>query len=160
MPTISRDDASDLLFEEASLLDAGRFDDWLALFTDDAVYWVPSDRSATDASSAVSLVYDDRSRLAERVWRLTSGYAHAQVPASLTTHLVTNVRVIDQPSADEAGVESAFVVHELRRETRSAYAGRCRHTLRRAGDGELRIACKRVDLLEATVGLGNVSIIL
>lgn len=160
MPTISRDDAAELLYEEASLLDAGRFDDWLELFTEDAVYWVPADRAAADATRTVSIVYDDRARLEERVWRLTSGYAHAQAPASLTTHVVTNVRLLEPPSPGEALVESAFVVHELRRETRSAHAGRSRHTLRRLDDGRLRIASKRVDLLEAAAGLGNLSIIL
>ena len=32
---------AELLYHEAALLDERRFDEWLALFTDDALYWVP-----------------------------------------------------------------------------------------------------------------------
>lgn len=150
-----------LLYDEAALLDEARYDDWLALYADDAVYWVPNEPGATDPTREVSIVYDDRRRLEERVWRLTSGYAYAQMPASRTTRIVANVRLLEEEATgpDEVVVASALVVHELRRESRVTYSGQCRHTLRLVDDAP-RIASKRIDLIDAAIGLGNVSIIL
>ena len=58
------------LIEEARLLDEGRFDDWLALFTADATYWVPSEPHQESPLTTVSLMYDDRRLLETRVRRL------------------------------------------------------------------------------------------
>ena len=44
---LTRAEAEDFLYQEAAILDEWRLRDWLALFTDDAQYWVPStDRPA------------------------------------------------------------------------------------------------------------------
>ena len=48
------------LLHEARLLDEARFDDWLALFTPDAWYWVPSAPDQDNPHDTVSLIYDDR----------------------------------------------------------------------------------------------------
>src|SRR5262245_51119763 len=40
--TVTLAECEQLLILEARLLDEARFDDWLALFTPDAWYWVPS----------------------------------------------------------------------------------------------------------------------
>ena len=48
------------LVHEARLLDEGRFDEWLALFTADAWYWVPSEPNQASPRDTVSLIYDDR----------------------------------------------------------------------------------------------------
>jgi len=45
---------------EARLLDDGRFDEWLALFTEDAWYWIPTEPEQQSPFDTVSLVYDDR----------------------------------------------------------------------------------------------------
>ena len=58
------------LLQEARLLDEARFDDWLALFTADAWYWVPSEPDQADPAETVSLIYDDRRLLETRVRRL------------------------------------------------------------------------------------------
>src|ERR1700740_3674623 len=57
------------LAHEARLLDEGKFDDWLALFTPDAWYWVPSEPDQPDPHETVSLIYDDP-RLLETRGRL------------------------------------------------------------------------------------------
>src|ERR1700683_2582166 len=56
-----------LLLYEARLLDEGKFDDWLALFTLDGWYWVPSEPDQADPFETVSLIYDDRRLLETRV---------------------------------------------------------------------------------------------
>src|SRR4029077_19625082 len=58
------------LIHEARLLDEAKFDDWLALFTPAAWYWVPSEPDQPDPHETVSLIYDDRRLLETRVRRL------------------------------------------------------------------------------------------
>ena len=70
------------LYHEARLLDAGQFEAWFALFTEDAVYWVPAGRDDIDPTRHVSIIYDDHARLQKRIARLYSGHAYAQDPAS------------------------------------------------------------------------------
>jgi Ring hydroxylating beta subunit len=48
------------LLHEARLLGEGRFGEWLALFTPDASYWVPSEPDQKSPFDTVSLIYDDR----------------------------------------------------------------------------------------------------
>lgn len=70
------------LFREAQLADAHAYDEWLALWTKELVYWVPIDQARPDPASAISLIYDDRERLEERLFRLGTNLAHAQRPRS------------------------------------------------------------------------------
>ena len=37
-----KQDVSDLIYREATLLDRHRWDEWIQLYTEDAVYWVPA----------------------------------------------------------------------------------------------------------------------
>lgn len=111
LPALTRQDAEDFLYREAALLDEGRLDDWLGLFTDDARYRLPI--ASQDDPLEPALVDDDRERLAERVFRLTSTQAHAQLPPSQTVHDVHNVQVEDL-SEREVRVRCNLTVHELR----------------------------------------------
>src|SRR5580693_5016760 len=73
------------LLHEARLLDDGKFDDWLALFTAEAWYWVPSEPDQADPVETVSLIYDDRRLLETRVRRLASPRMYSQEPRSRTS---------------------------------------------------------------------------
>lgn len=101
----------DLLYREARLLDERRLDEWLELFTDDALYFLPIVDS--DSPREPSLIKDSKSGMEERVFRLTKTLAHAQNPPSRTQHDVTNVEVREM--ADGAlEVFCNQTVHELR----------------------------------------------
>ena len=76
------------LLHEARLLDEARFDDWVALFTSDAWYWVPSQPDQPDPHETVSLIYDDRRLLETRVRRLASPRMYSQEPRSRTSRIV------------------------------------------------------------------------
>jgi 3-phenylpropionate/cinnamic acid dioxygenase small subunit len=145
---------ADFLYHETALLDERRFEEWLELFTEDAVYWIPQGDEA-DAARHVSLVYDDRRRLHERVLRLSSGFAYSQDPPSKTCHVVGNVQVAD-PTGGELEVTSTLLVAEVRRNTQNVFAGRVTHTLV-PDDGSFRIRRKIVRLVNSDVPLGNVS---
>jgi benzoate/toluate 1,2-dioxygenase beta subunit len=126
--TLTRSEAEDFLYHEAELLDGNQLDRWLELFTDDAVYWVPARHDEADPQRHVSLIYDDRGRIAERVWRLTVGPAHAQIPPSVTRRLITNVRIAET-AADGLVVRSNFAIFEVRKGTQRAFAGEYEHRL-------------------------------
>src|SRR5580658_10377676 len=81
------------LLHEARLLDDGKFDDWLALFTPEAWYWVPSEPGQTDRFETVSLINDDRRLLETRVRRLASPRMYSQEPRSRTSRVVANVTI-------------------------------------------------------------------
>ena len=86
------------LFREARYADENRYDEWMALWTDDAVYWVPANGDDRDPHRHLSIIYDLRERLQDRVDRLKSGAAWAQEPRSRMRRLVSNME-IDRLSA-------------------------------------------------------------
>ncbi len=140
------------LIDEARLLDEGHFDAWLALFTADARYWVPSQPNQDSPYDTVSLMYDDRRLLETRVRRLADPRIYSQEPRSRTSRIVTNVTL--QPATKESGrlVRSKFILVEYRRETQRLFAGTYLHRLVGEGD-EMRIAMKRVYLVNCDAPL-------
>ncbi len=133
------------LLHEARLLDEGRFDEWLGLFTPDAWYWVPAEPDQTSPRDTISLIYDDRRLLETRVRRLASPRIYSQEPRSRTSRMIGNV-TIEQADGAAVTVRSKFQLLEYRRETQRIFGGTCLHRLVR-GDGGIRIAWKRVDLV-------------
>ena len=136
-----------LVFEEARLLDERRFDDWLALFTDDATYWVPGQPGQRSPRDGLSLVYERKPLLALRVQRLAGVGIHVQTPPARTHHHVSAVEVRPSADADAAyEADSSLIVAEWRGDEARWFAGRAHHRLRHAA-GALRIVAKRVTLI-------------
>ena len=135
------------LLHEARLLDEGKFDDWLALFTADARYWVPSEPDQANPLDTVSLIYDDRQLLETRVRRLASPRIYSQEPRSRTSRIVANVSI--EENTDKVPttlVRSKFVLIEFRRNEQRLFGGTYFHQLI-VSSGAIRIASKRVDLV-------------
>ena len=137
-------EVEEFLVEEAAILDEWRLDDWLALFTEDATYVVPStDVPEGDPSNDLCLIDDDHLRLTWRVNRLKS-HAHREFPWSRTRRLVTNVRVL-RAEGDELDVTASVLVHRFRHGHADTFVGRYLTTLVRTPDG-LRIRRRRAEL--------------
>ena len=152
-------------YEEAELLDDGRFADWLELLADDLDYWMPTRTNRLRRQQALSIAargeagyYDEtKESLAWRIRRFDSGMAWAEDPPSRTRHLITNivVRHIDPGqhpdfSAEDLEVRSAFLVYRNRLEREeNVFAGRRVDILRRTEEG-WRVA-RRVILLDQHV---------
>jgi 3-phenylpropionate/cinnamic acid dioxygenase small subunit len=135
------------LIHEARLLDEARFDAWLALFTEDAWYWVPSQPNQDNPRDTISLIYDDRRLLETRVRRLTSPRIYSQEPRSRTSRMVGNVTIEERDAGGRAcTVRSKFQILEYRREEQRTFGGTAFHRLRATANG-VRIAWKRVDLV-------------
>jgi p-cumate 2,3-dioxygenase subunit beta len=152
-------DVEEFLYDEAALLDAWRLDDWLALFTRDARYEVPStDRPGGGPADALMLVSDTRAMIAARVKRLNSRKAHREFPWSRTRRIIGNVRVLAEEGG-EVEVAANFAVYRSRREV-SVYMGQYRYRLVREGDS-FRIRFRRAELdVETLDPHGTLSIIL
>jgi len=154
--------ALDFLHTEARLADEGRYAEWLALWTDDAVYWVPATTDpAADPERTLSHVYDNRARLETRVRMLQTGVRWSQAPASLMRRVIGNVEVRE----DDGGglvVESNFILGELAVQARHEmhwWVGRATHRLRRVNGG-LRLCVKKVVLINAAEPLPNLGFLL
>jgi benzoate/toluate 1,2-dioxygenase subunit beta len=157
MPTLSRSEAEDLLYSEARLLDDLRHQEWLAMLDENATYWIPCNGEGTDPNREISLVFDDKHRLTDRIGRLESGLAHAQNPPSKTKRLVSNVQ-IENATDDVATVLSAFILYELRRGKERVFAGRYEHGLHLV-DGTWKIASKKVVLMNNDEVIDNLTFI-
>jgi 3-phenylpropionate/cinnamic acid dioxygenase small subunit len=157
-PRLTRSAAEDLLYHEADLLDDREFERWLDLYTDDAAYWVPARPDPSDPDRHVSLIYDDRARMAERVWRLTVGPAHAQIPPSATRRLITNVRVAAADGSDVL-IRSNFAIYEVRKGVQRELAGRYEHLVTPHGDS-WRIRRKTVRLVNCDAPIVNLTLLL
>jgi len=144
------------LLHEARLLDDAKFDDWLALFTPEAWYWVPIEPDQADPAETVSLIYDDRRLLETRVRRLSSPRMYSQEPRSRTSRIVTNVTIEDADSKS-ATVRSKFMLIEYRREQQRLFGGTMLHRLVQS-DGHIMIASKRVNLVNCDAPLDGITV--
>src|SRR5712692_9498423 len=147
---------ADLLYQEAAYLDERRWTEWLALYTEDAEFWLPAwdedGRPTEDPQSQLSLIYyNSRAGLEDRVWRIQSGLSPASSPLVRTCHLITNVRLTDVVDG-QPQVASHWQVHVYQPEKQQAftYFGFYEHFLRPEGD-RLRIAKKKIVLLNDVV---------
>ena len=146
-------EAERFLLHEARLLDEARFEDWLALFTEDAWYWVPSQPGQANPRETVSLVYDDRRLLETRVRRLRNPHIHAQQPPARASRIVANVTIEEEDTGSRAIVtRSKLLMVEYRRNRQRFFAATCLHRLV-VRDGSFRIAWKRVDLIDCDAEL-------
>ena len=134
------------LFREARLADEGDYDGWEALWTDDAVYWVPANGDDIDPATQMSIIFDNRSRIALRVRQLKHDKRHAQNPRSRLRRILGNVEVLEAVAGDVM-VGANFFVYESRERGTTVWAGRSQYRLRRV-DGEWRMAAKKVMLVD------------
>jgi len=134
------------LYREARLADEHRYDDWEALWTDDALYWVPAGSDDADPMTRMSVVHDNRNRISTRVKQFNTGRRHSQTPASRLRRVVSNVEILEPVDADTV-VEANFVLVESRERGKEIWAGRYTYRLRMV-DGDLKMSYKKVALVD------------
>ena len=151
-------DLIDFVIAEARMLDELRFNDWLELFTDDGIYWMPAEWGQTDTKLVGSLMYEDKLLLSVRVERLKGLRTFSQRPKSRCHH-VLQVPIVDarDDAAGEYQLYTPFHYVETRVDEQTLYAGWARHTLVLV-DGRLRIKLKRVDLVNCDAAFGNIQL--
>ena len=153
------------LDNEAQLLDAGQFDQWLSLLTEDIRYVVPvrvtrERGGGPDVHLGAPHFQDDLGTLRMRVERLKTEFAWAEDPPSRTRRFVTNVRPRSLEKPDVA-VQSNLLLYRSRGDDpRPELISAERHdVLRRTSDG-LRLSRREVILDQATLPLRNLALML
>ncbi len=147
-------DVERFLTREAHLLDERRYDEWLALYDEDAWYWAPTHPNVTDRRFATAHINDDHQMMQVRVQRLGQDNAYTEQPQSRAVRIVNLVDV--EPSQNEAEDYIAvskllmyeYRMRQFREDDQRTFAATLRHGLRRNGE-RWRIAWKRVDLVNS-----------
>ncbi len=152
----------EFLYLEARLADEARYAEWLALWTEEAVYWVPASTDPdADPETRISHIYDNRARLETRIKLLQTGHRYSQEPASLMRRLISNIEVVDGRDG-QLVAGSNFILAELSVQAKAEmhwWVGRATHHLRRA-EGALRMSLKKVVLINAAEPLPNLSFLI
>lgn len=147
------------LYHEARLMDAHRFDEWLGLWAlEDATYWIPANADDIDPARTVSIVYDRRGQIRNRIQRLKDTlWLKEQAPR--LKRRVSNIEVEDQHS-EEVTVNSNFILAELHRHNQYIWAGSTTHRLVAHNGGDFRIKYKKVVLVNNNEALPNMLFLL
>ena len=133
------------LYRQADLLDSKRWEDWIGLFTDDGVYWMPPEPSYTTWDGTPAIFAEDKNLMRVRMGRVLHPDAWSQRPLWGTNHVVSNVVVENTSSNGDVIVRSRFHMMELRRDDVRHFAGSYMHQLRKTKEG-YRIKLQRVDM--------------
>jgi 3-phenylpropionate/cinnamic acid dioxygenase small subunit len=160
----------DFLIREADLVDERKYDEWLALFADDLHYRMPIVRNVAAPAIAgeyltgpldVSWFDEDKATLVTRVAQIRTGVHWAEEPLSRTSHLITNVRILNAaPSVDDAqDIEASckFLVNRNRTtNTDETLIGKRVDRIRRVADG-WQVYRRTVLINQAILCAGNLS---
>jgi 3-phenylpropionate/cinnamic acid dioxygenase small subunit len=135
------------LYRQAELLDGKRWGEFIDLFAEDGVYWMPAAPEQTTWIGVPSIFAEDRDLMTVRMKRLVHPRAWSQAPEWGTSHLVGNVTIdSEDPASGEIVVRSRFHMMEFRRDASRHFAGSYLHCLARTPDG-YRIKLQRVDMI-------------
>lgn len=144
-------DVEQFLFREARLADENDYDGWEALWTDDALYWVPAGGADIDPITQVSVIYDNRNRISTRMKQVRTGKRYAQAPPSNLRRIIGNIELLGGRRNAAGGVDleigANFLAFESRQRGNELWGGRTTYRLRWI-DGELRLAYKKVVLVD------------
>jgi len=134
------------LYREADLLDWRRFDEWLDVVDEDVTYWMPishnvrrgrEDDEFTRHGVDINWFDEGKETLAKRIGQIKTGQHWAEEPASRSSHLVTNIRIVDvSDDGSEAVVSCRFMVYQNRlADEVNQLVGKRRDTLRWTPEG-------------------------
>jgi 3-phenylpropionate/cinnamic acid dioxygenase small subunit len=168
-----KQEIEDFLYQEADLLDARKFREWLDFLAEDLVYFMPirrnvkfgehDERENTRQGEGISWFDEDKWTVTKRVEQILTGVHYAEEPLSRVTHMVSNVRLVDvKPSVEdplEVSVSCRFLVFQSRVEYENyTFIGRRNDVLRRNGDSWL-IARRELILDQNVLLAKNLSIL-
>nr|WP_319385149.1 aromatic-ring-hydroxylating dioxygenase subunit beta [uncultured Roseibium sp.] len=154
---VSREQVIDFIYDEARMLDEGRYDEWLSLWLENGHYWMPLDYKQTDPHLVTSLLYEDMFMLRLRVERLNGARTFSQKPKSRCHHVIQRP-FIDEMSEDRVVTNTSMHYVETRLDEQFLLALTAVHELA-VVDGAIRIANKRVDILNSDAAFGNIQLL-
>jgi benzoate/toluate 1,2-dioxygenase subunit beta len=143
-------DVEQFLYREARFADESDYDSWEALWTEDALYWVPAGNDDAHPLEQMSVIYDNRNRISTRLKQLRTGRRYAQAPPSKLRRSISNVELLGGRAAatgTDLEVGANFLVLESRARGNHLWGGRVTYRLRHV-DGALRMSYKQVVLVD------------
>jgi benzoate/toluate 1,2-dioxygenase beta subunit len=145
------------LYREARLLDQRRLTDWLALWTDDGMYWIPQEHDQHSPYDHISLAWEDKMLREVRMRRLTNARNWSQQPVTRCSRLVGNISAGGLDGSGRLVVHSVFQMTEWRHTEPRQLAGHITHKL--VADGaSWKIHFKRVDLVNCDAVHDNLQV--
>ncbi|HZQ73276.1 MAG TPA: aromatic-ring-hydroxylating dioxygenase subunit beta [Burkholderiales bacterium] len=137
-----------LLYRQAELLDSKEWKEWIGLFTEDGIYWMPPDASYKTWDGQPAIFAEDKNLMNVRMGRVLHPDAWSQRPLWGTNHVVSNIVIQKDDRKGNVEVRSRFHMMELRRDDVRHFAGAYTHHLKKTKDG-WRIKLQRVDMTNA-----------
>ncbi len=138
-----RFEVEQFLFREARYADESDYDAWEALWTDDALYWVPANGADIDPNAQMSVIYDNRSRIRTRLQQVRTGRRYAAAPASNLRRLLSNIEFLGGRATPQGTVDlelaANFLLLESRPRGNQLWGGRTTYRLRRGQDAQARL---------------------
>jgi 3-phenylpropionate/cinnamic acid dioxygenase small subunit len=154
-----KEEIEQFLYREAELLDDRRYEEWLALFAEDAQYFMPMrrnvphdepEREFTRDGFDVNWFDEGKDTLTRRVKQILTGIHWAEEPPSRICHMISNVQVVTAtppgPTSGEVTVKSRFLVYRNRVETETDFLVGKREDLLRRVNGGWQIARRKIIL--------------
>jgi 3-phenylpropionate/cinnamic acid dioxygenase small subunit len=152
--------AIDLVYLEARLIDAKRFDEWYDLYTTDALYWMPLSRDQPLGEAHTSLFYEDKLLLKVRIERLRHPNAFSQQQPSYSQHVLQQPALESgDPASGRCVIRTPFLYAEAQLERQLMLAAVAYHHLV-AEEGGWRIQMKKVELLNREAALPSIQLLL
>lgn len=148
-------EVSQFIYREARLQDEHAYDEWEALWTDDAIYWVPANGADIDPETQMSIIFDNRSRIGVRIRQFHTGKRHTQSPPSKLGRVVSNIEIVGR-DGDEITVCSNAMIFESNLRADTVWATRNEYILRRTAEG-LKMRRKKVVLVNNDKALYTLS---
>ncbi len=143
------------IYDEANLLDEHKFEDWLDLFADDGVYWMPLELGQTEEHLTTSLMYEDKLLLTVRVERLGGERTFSQRPKSRCHHILQRPQILE--IGELVKTKTAFHYTESRLDEQFFLVGWAEHILRPT-DAGFKIVRKRVNLINPEAAHRNIQL--
>jgi phthalate 3,4-dioxygenase beta subunit len=154
------------LVDEAYLLDAQRYEEWLALLTDDIHYIMPvrvTTALGAGYDSAPGMAHFDENKysLGRRVARFQTEHAWTEDPPSRLRHHVTNVRTFATEDPGHLIADSGILLYRSRGDVREpALLSAGREDLLRQTAGGWRLARRTVLVDDSVLRTQNLAIFL
>ena len=152
------DEVTQWVYREARLQDEHRYDEWEALWTDDGIYWVPANGEGGDPEQEMSIIYDNRSRIALRIRQFHTGKRYSQTPKSRLRRVVSNIEILSDDGG-ELTVGSNALIFESHVRGDTLWAARNEYRLRREGNA-LKMAFKKVVLVNNQAALWSMAFLI
>jgi phthalate 3,4-dioxygenase beta subunit len=154
------------LVDEAWLLDAQAYEEWLDVLTEDVHYLMPVRVTTAlgagyDTAPGMAHFDEDKYSLSRRVARFLTEHAWTEDPPSRLRHHLANVRTFATEAEDHLVVESATLLYRSRADVREgSLVSAGREDLLRCEDGVWRLARRHIMVDDSVIRMQNLAIFL